>query len=182
MSKRKILIVISILLIALLAIFGISKMIRHFQKEACIKKGGTWNSELNKCETASIDSIALQLEYYWHIAYDSLNNREYLEKGRMLDSITPTVENLIEILNKRRPECKIEYVDLRKDTLHVRILKDEILTEQMGSTGAFCFLGETVYTLTENDSIRYVMIDMEEGSHARPGIYVRDGFKELEKK
>lgn len=181
MTKKRILLIIAILVIVLLAIFGIGKMIRHFQMEACIKKGGTWNSELNKCVTAPVDSTALNKEYYWHTEYDSINNREYLEKGKLFDSITPSVANLIEILNRRPYECKIEYIDHKSDTLHIRILNDEFLTERMGTTGAFCILGETVYTLSENDSVKYVRIDMNQGSHAGPGTYERSNFKALEK-
>lgn len=181
MSKRKILIILSILVIVLLAFFGISKTIRHFQMKACIKKGGTWNAELNRCESA--DSVSSPLtDYYWSTAYDSIRNREYLQKGKLLDSIAPTVTVLIEILNKRPYESSIEYIGQKNDTLHIRILNDEFLTERMGSTGAFCYLGEMVYTLTENDSVSYVHMDMKEGSHAGPGTYQRSNFKALEKK
>ena len=150
--------------------------------KACIKKGGKWNAELNKCESADGISSAPLTDYYWSTAYDSLGNREYLQKGRLLDSISPTVVGLIEILNKRPYEFSIEYIDQKSDTLHIRILNDEFLTERMGSSGAFCILGETVYTLTENDSVKYVHMEMKEGSHAGPGLYQRSAFKTLEKK
>lgn len=179
MSKKRILIIIAILVVVLLAIYSIDKIIRHFQMEVCIKKGGQWNYELNKCESLTPDTSALNTEFYWHTVYDSIQNKEYLKKGRLLDSITSSVAHLIEVLNKRPPECKIEYVDRMNDTLQIRISNDEFLTEQMGSTGSYCFLGETVYTLTENDSIKFVRIDMNEGSHASPGTYQRINFKEL---
>lgn len=181
MSKSKILIILSVLIIIVAAIYGTGKLIRHFQKEACIKKGGTWNAELNRCESVDSVSSAPLTDYYWSTAYDSIRNREYLQKGRLLDSITPTVTRLIETLNKRPYECSIEYISQRNDTLDIRILNDEFLTERMGSTGAFCMLGETVYTLTENDSVNYVNIEMNEGSHAGPGIYHRSNFKALVK-
>ncbi|MBC8006049.1 MAG: hypothetical protein H7X84_11285 [Verrucomicrobia bacterium] len=179
MSKTRILIIIAILVVVLLGIYGINKMIRHFQMEACIKKGGQWNHELNRCEDAEPDSSALHTEYYWHTVYDSIQNKEYLNKGKLLDSKASSVPYLIEVLNKRPPECKIEYVDRMNDTLQIRILNDEFLTEQMGSSGSYCFLGETVYTLTEKDSIKFVRIDMKEGSHASPGTYQRSNFKDL---
>lgn len=179
MSKKHIFIITAILVVVLLAIYGTNMMIRHFRMEACIKKGGHWNHELNKCEDAELDSSDLHTEYYWHTAYDSIQNKEYLKKGRLLDSTPPSVAHLIDVLNKRPPECKIEYVDRLNDTLQIRILNDEFLTEQMGSSGSYCFLGETVYTLTENDSIKFVRIDMNEGSHASPGTYQRSNFNDL---
>lgn len=182
MSKRKILIILSILLITLAAIYGTGKLIRHFQMEACIKKGGTWNAELNRCESAgSLSSFPLT-DFYWSTAYDSIHNMEYLQKGKLMDSIHATVDGLIEILNRRPYECSIAYIGQRNDTLAIRILNDEFLTERMGSTGAFCFLGETVYTLTGIDSVNYVRMEMNEGSHAGPGTYHRSHFKALEKK
>lgn len=182
MSKRKVLILMAILVFILAVIYGTGKLIRHFQMEACIKKGGTWNAELNRCESADSVISAPLTDYYWSTAHDSIRNREYLQKGRLLDSITPTVAGLIETLNKRPYECSIEYIGQRNDTLDIRILNDEFLTERMGSTGAFCILGETVYTLTENDSVNFVNIEMNEGSHAGPGTYHRSNFKALEKK
>lgn len=179
MTKSKILILLSILAIILATIYGTGKIIRHFQMKACINKGGIWNTELNRCEMADSVSSALLTDYYWSAAFDSIRNREYLKKGRLLDSITPTVSFLIETLNKRPVECSIEYIGQRNDTLDIRIINDEFLTERMGSTGAFCILGETVYTLTENDSVNYVHMDMNEGSHAGPGTYQRSNFRAL---
>ncbi|WP_282125350.1 hypothetical protein [Marinifilum flexuosum] len=49
----------------------------------------------------------------------------------------------------------------------------------MGTTGAYCFLGETIFTLTELDSINKVSIEMEVGSHAGPGVYTKDDFYDL---
>lgn len=182
MSKRKLFIILFVLVIILAAIYGTGKLIRHFQKEACIKKGGTWNAELNKCESADSLSSASLKDYYWSTAYDSIQNKEYLQKGKLMDAINPTVDELIEILNKRPFECSIEYIGQRNDTLDIRILNDEFLTERMGSTGAFTVLGETVYTLTENDSVTFVNMEMNEGSHAGPGTYHRSDFKALVKK
>lgn len=179
MSKKQIFIITAILVVVLLAIYGTNMMIKHFRMEACIKKGGQWNHDLNRCEGAEPDSSALHTEYYWHTVYDSIQNKEYLKKGRLLDSKAFSVPYLIEVLNKRPAECKIEYIDRLNDTLQLRILNDEFLTEQMGSSGSYCFLGETVYTLTENDSIKFVKIDMNEGSHASPGTYQRSNFKDL---
>ncbi len=51
----------------------------------------------------------------------------------------------------------------------------------MGTTGAYCYLGETVFTLTENELIKYVEIEMDSGSHTSPGVYNRNDFKDLMK-
>lgn len=165
------------ILAIILMVFALGRIIRHFRMEACIKKGGNWNKELNRCEAP--DSIAQTEDYYWHAAYDSTLERVYLERGRLIDSISESPAQLIDVLNKRPALCKVEYLHLGKDTLTIRITNEEILTEQMGSTGAHCFLGETVYTLTEIDSVKLLDIKMTEGSHAAPGIYSRADFMDL---
>lgn len=178
MNRKKSFIVLAFIVI-ILGAFGIAKIYRHYQIEECIKKGGYWNKELNKCQT--IDSTSNNKDYYWHTAYDSTLQREYLEKGKLMDSISHSASTLIDALNKRAANCKIKYLDMTGDTLHISILQDEVLTEQLGSTGAHCYLGETVYTLTENDSIKQVDIAFNEGSHAAPGVYNRKNFTDLVK-
>jgi hypothetical protein len=110
-----------------------------------------------------------------------VQNREILIKGRLLDSLGQSPNELIEILNKRNRQPKIEYIDIISDTIIIQIINDGFLTEKMGTTGAYCYLGETVFTLTENDLIKFVKIEMDSGSHASPGIYNRNDFKDLVK-
>lgn len=181
MNRRKVVLLIIYLGIIGLAIFGIAKMIRFYRIDACLEKGGTWNNEKNECEPEDEALVERDTSFYWYIAADTILHREYLIRGHLMDSVSHSPAELIAALNKRDAQCKIEYIDLMNDTLHVRILNDEVLSEQMGSTGAFCYLGETVFTLTEHDSINRVKIDMEYGSHASPGVYGRGDFKELEK-
>jgi hypothetical protein len=176
MNREKTVLVLTIIVLVILT-FGIAKIYRDHQREACIKKGGYWNKELNKCQ--SIDEISDMKDYYWHTAYDSTLHREYLEKGKLLNAYPHATAALIEVLNKRAEICKIKYLNQQNDTLHIRILNDEALTEQLGSTGAHCYLGETVYTLTENDSVKQVKIDFTEGSHASPGTYNKADFNDL---
>lgn len=182
MSRKQIIRSIVIVGIIALSIYGIGQMIRLYQKDACIDKGGRWNDELNECETEDKVLTESITNFYWYTAADTVLNREYLIRGSLIESIAHSPIALIEALNKREATCKIEYIDLRGDTLWIRILNDEVLSEQMGSTGAYCYLGETVYTLTEHDSIKWVNIEMGIGSHASPGVYVRLNFMELEKR
>lgn len=176
MKRKMIYSVLAILALILLALILV-RITRHFQMEACIKKGGYWDKELNKCVLP--DTILQTENYIWHTVYDSTLGREYLEKGHLIDSISDSPIRMIDILNKRPALCKIEYLQLAKDTITIRITNEEVLTEQMGSTGAHCFLGETVFTLTENNSIKMVKINIKEGSHASPGTYSRANFKDI---
>jgi len=179
---RKPIIIVLIIGIVIILIFGINWTKRFFQIDSCLDRGGRWNYELNECEEYyDFDSESIT-KFYWHSEFDTVKNHEFLNKGKLLDSIGQTPVELIEILNRRKSLSKIELIDFSKDTIRIRILNDEYITEQMGSSGAYCYLGETVFTLTENNLIGFVRIEMNYGSHASPGIYSRIDFKELMKK
>jgi hypothetical protein len=162
-------------------IFGTKWINRFFLIDSCIDRGGRWNYELNECEEFYQIINENLADFYWKSNYDTVNNKEFLIKGRLMDSLGKSPNELIEILNKRNVQPKIEYIDIQPDTIKIQIVNDEFLTEQMGTTGAYCYLGETVFTLTENDLIRFVKIEMDYGSHAGPGVYSRVDFADLMK-
>ena len=162
-------------------IFGAKWINRFFQIDSCLDGGGRWNYELNECEEFYQINNENLADFYWKSDYDTVNNKEFLIKGRLMDSLGKYPNELIEILNKRNAQPKIEYIDIQSDTIKIQIVNDEFLTEQMGTTGAYCYLGETVFTLTENDLIRFVKIEMDYGSHASPGVYSREDFADLMK-
>jgi len=179
MKKRWRIIALIIIAFIVISIIGFKSIRNFLQVDSCLDRGGRWNSEKNICEEYyNLDSLNLS-DIYWHTEFDAILNREYLVKGDLLDSLGQSPAELIDILNRRKHECKIEYLDIVGDTIKIRITNDEYLSEQLGTTGAFCFLGETVYTLTENKSLKFVRVEMNYGSHAGPGIYTREDYKEL---
>lgn len=179
MSKKVIKISIIVLGIVLLSVYAVNRVILFFQIDSCLDRGGSWNYERNECEFLNREELGQHTDFYWYAEFDSLLNKEYLERGKLIDTLSLAPSELIGILNEREIESKIEYIKQAGDTLHIRILNDQVLSEQMGSSGAYCFLGETVYTLTENDAVVYVNIHMDYGSHASPGNYSRNDFKDL---
>lgn len=181
MQKKAILGILA-LAIAVLVVIGLFKLNRSRQIDRCIDCGGRWNDETGKCDGLYEINTENLTRFYWFTDYDSVSNREFLAKGNLLDSIVQTPEKLLEILNKRTPESKIELVGLSGDTVKIRITNDEFLAERMGSTGAMCYVAETVFTLTENKAIRFVNFQMNHGSHASPGTYDRQTFDDLIKR
>lgn len=162
-------------------IFGVKWIQRFLQVDSCLDRGGRWNYELNECEEYYDINKENLSDFYWKSDYDTACKREILIKGRLVDSLVQSPNELLEILNKRNQQPKIEYIDIISDTIKIKIINDEFLTEQMGTTGAYCYLGETVFTFTEIDLIRFVDIEMDSGSHASPGVYSRSDFKNLVK-
>ncbi len=180
MGKKTILILFVIVIIVSAFIFIFIKYSRFMKIDSCLDKGGRWNYEMNECE----DVIDLELnrleDYYWSTRTDTFLNTEIIEQGcKMLIDSFP-IDQLVWVLNRRSSIPKINFVNLSNDTITIEIIEDEYLGERMGSTGANCYIGETVFTLTEDSRINYVNIEMEEGSHASPGVYARNFFNYIE--
>ena len=163
--------VVTILILGALWVF------RFLQVDACLDKGGCWDYDLKKCNCSHTFDTTRIADYYWKSEYDTTLNREYLKRGVLLDSISKSTNELIDILNRRPSKSKVEIVEIIDDTLVIRILNDTFLTEQMGTLGAYCYMAETVFTLTENDSTQFVKFEMDFGSHANPGVYSREDYE-----
>jgi len=175
-KNKSIKIGILILGISLILIFGVKWIIQYMQIDTCIDNEEKCNYDLKKRENLyTIDTNRIA-DYYWKVDFDTILNREYLIRGSMIDSISKSPNELIDILNKRPSKCKIEYIETTGDTLKIKILDDNFLTEQMGTLGAECYMAETVFTLTEIDSIQFVKFEMDYGSHAGPGAYSRKDY------
>lgn len=62
------------------------------------------------------------------------------------------------------------------DSAVVSLARANEVTEQMGSTGAQCYLAGVTFSLTSFESIDHVRFDIKEGSHGGPGRYDRADF------
>jgi len=177
--NKKLIIVTSLIIIIITSTFGTLWVQGFLKIDSYLDKGGRWNYELNECEEYYDINKENLSDFYWKSDYDTVKNKEILIKGRLVDSLGQSPNLLIEILNKRDQKPKIKYIEIISDTIIIQIINDEYLAEQMGTTGAYCYLGETVLTLTENELIKSVKIEMDSGSHASPGIYIRNDFNDL---
>lgn len=109
---------------------------------------------------------------------------------RMVDKDTLISEKLISIINsKYQDEVILDFVNISKDTIFVKIDNSEYLTQQMGTAGADEYMISATFTLTELPKIKFVNFDFEYGDHASPGTYNRKYYldwikenKELNKK
>ncbi len=72
------------------------------------------------------------------------------------------------------PDLVLEGMD--GDTAVVSLRKANVVTEQMGSTGAQCYFAGVTFSLTSFEGIDHVRFDIEEGNHGGPGRYDRADF------
>jgi predicted nuclease with TOPRIM domain len=104
--------------------------------------------------------------------------------------VVPVVEmpsaspaDLVEAINDRFQELNPEYESpglalegLEGDSAVVSLARANVVTEQMGSTGAQCYLAGVTFSLTSFDTIDHVRFEFKEGSHGTPGRYDRADF------
>jgi hypothetical protein len=95
------------------------------------------------------------------------------------DSSVADPARMIAALNEEYPQIKLAAYKMKQDTLFTRITDAVYLTEQMGSTGAADYLADVIINLTSITGVRYVLISFREGSHASPGIWSREDFKDF---
>lgn len=87
-----------------------------------------------------------------------------------------TLEMLIRELNLLFTEKNLPTVTLSKsenDTVFLQVSDENMLTQEMGTTGATAYIEAVTYTLTSLKNIHYVQFDFKEGDHAIPGRYSR---------
>ncbi|MGH2564613.1 MAG: hypothetical protein ACRDE8_18150 [Ginsengibacter sp.] len=130
-------------------------------------------------DSLDTDSIlfAKSKSLLWH-ADDS--NSLKLQKPVVAGIDTMSVQNIIQLINNNYDSIHIDYVKTSHDTIYVHIPNSEMLTENIGSTGAEIFMASTTYSLTELKGIHFVNFDFKEGEHASPGVYDRSYFKSLQ--
>lgn len=112
----------------------------------------------------------------WCIDYDG--DSSYLIRGKGFDNLTiKDPQNLVDIWSGNS-NLKIELTKVTAKAIFITVTGSEIMTQQLGSTGALNILASIVYTLTELPQYKYVYIDFEMGDHANPGIYSRKDFED----
>ncbi|HCS19162.1 MAG TPA: hypothetical protein DIW47_01130 [Bacteroidetes bacterium] len=127
--------------------------------------GSAKDNKVPQSEYASTDAL-------WGFDSNAFN----LIKLRPFRNDTLTVESVEKIINTTWPRVQIRVQKRANDTLFISIPNSEILTQQMGSTGAHIFMVTTTYSFTEIQGIKYVSYAFKVGDHANPGIYSRGSF------
>lgn len=88
-------------------------------------------------------------------------------------------DSLIKGLNELNENVLLEKIKISGDTIYTEIKNSQFLTESLGSTGAEMYVADVVLNLTEVPGIKYVNIQLVEGSHMQPGTWAKDNFKKF---
>ena len=114
----------------------------------------------------------------WAYDFDESTNDFKPIKLREFNYDTLTPVGIEKIINKTWPKVQIKYLKINNDTIVISIPKSEVLTQQMGTTGADQFMISTTYSFTELTDVNYVKYEFEMGDHANPGVYDRESWNE----
>ncbi len=112
--------------------------------------------------------------YAWLVDFDA----KTIKRNPKLKKEYLNVDTLIKGLNELYPNIKLDKVKMSGDTLFTEIKDSEYLGERMGSTGAASYIADVIINLTSINKIKYVKIDLNEGSHASPGIWSLKDFSD----
>ena len=112
----------------------------------------------------------------WEYDYNQQTEEFEVKQLRLVDRDTLTGETIESIINKSWPRVQIKFNGTSNDTAFISIPDSEVLTQQMGTSGAKSFMISTTFSFTELNGIKYVAFDFEEGDHGVPGVYDRNSW------
>ncbi len=108
--------------------------------------------------------------------YDDMNNLPVF-----VESLKGAgVSEVIARLNSRFGRMRSPGVVFKKQEgriVHIRTDNDEMVTTQMGSSGAAAYIKSVAYSLTSVKGVDCVYFDIEEGDHAGPAKLCRSGVE-----
>lgn len=112
--------------------------------------------------------------YVWKSSPDYTKTKNPQLSNNMLNA-----DSLIKGLNEMNENVLLQKIKISGDTVYTEIKNSQFLTESMGSTGAEMYVADVVLNLTEVPGIKYVNIQLVEGSHMQPGTWAKDNFKKF---
>lgn len=141
---------------------------------ACNNSQETPSAKEDNTLPAADSNLALQPEielYIWKVNAENCRQKNPAYTPALLQ-----VDTLIKGINQMHEGVLLQKIKQGHDTLYTVIPHSGHLTEEMGSTGAELYVADVVLNLTELPGVKYVHIQMEEGSHAQTGTWQKEDF------
>ncbi len=133
-------------------------------------------------KTAAVSEEAENLDHEktlvvpWSVQTNDSTQLMEIKRDPAADMTNLQPADIVDALNIKYPEIKLEWVKLEGDKAFVSIADPTYMTQQAGSEGARAYLAEATFSLTELKGIAAVEFSFKEGDHARPGVYRRADF------
>ena len=133
------------------------------------------NNTLQKTDNDTLQIVVLP----WEAVYNDSTLLMEMKKNLPDNSISLTAQDMVDALNLKYPQIKLELVEITANKAVVKINESNYLTQQMGSEGARIYLAEATFALTELAEIAAVDFRFTEGDHASPQVLNRSSFKDF---
>ena len=132
-----------------------------------------------KTETPSsaIKNADKTLDVPWIAVYNDSTQLLEMKKNPVGNAANLNQQDIIDALNLKYPEIKLEAVSIADKKLVLNIADATHLTRELGSAGARSYLAEATYSLTEIKGIDAIDFRFAQGDHASPGIFTRKSFE-----
>lgn len=112
------------------------------------------------------------------LVYDVNSEAKTMKKYTEVPDSAFTAIRVVNGLNEKYPSVQLQFVKQSNDTVYVSVPNNQHLAEQMGSAGSAAWYADAVINLTSIPGVNYVNIDMQRGSHAAPGTFGENSYKE----
>jgi len=112
------------------------------------------------------------------LVYDVNTESKSIKKYTEVPDSAFTAVRVVNGLNEKYPDIQIQLLRQSNDTLYVSVPNNQDLAEQSGRAGSVAWYADAVINLTSVPGINYVNIDMKPGSHASPGVFSEENYKE----
>jgi hypothetical protein len=112
------------------------------------------------------------------LVYDVNAEAKTMKKYTEVPDSAFTTTRVINGLNEKYPSVQLQFIRQSNDTVYVSIPNADYLSQQMGSAGSAAWYADAVINLTAVPGVKYVNIDLKEGSHAAPGVFGEANYKE----
>ena len=132
-----------------------------------------------KTETrpSAIKNADKTLDVPWIAVYNDSTQLLEMKKNPVGNVANLNQQDIIDALNLKYPEIKLEAVSIANKKLVLNIADATHLTRELGSAGARSYLAEATYSLTEIKGINAIDFRFAQGDHASPGIFTRKSFE-----
>ncbi len=143
------------------------------------KKDRGTNTNQNDTVDSTLINSQKRLDIPFQVVLNDSTRLMEIKKNPASNAENLNEYDLIEALNLKYPEIKLELINIKGNTIAVKIEDATYLTQSMGSEGAKAYLAEATFALTEVKNITAVDFHFTEGDHASPGVMTRADFKDF---
>jgi len=157
--------------------YFLSTLIVLFFLTSCQSDNSKKSLEEEAADSAAIADQSKTLVVPWTVELNDSTHLMEIKKNPDARMENLDYLDIVDALNYKYPQIKLEWVKQEGKTAYVKIEDAEFLTRESGTEGARAYLAEATYSLTEFSGIEEVNFSFKEGDHARPGVYTREDFK-----